>query len=62
MGSFVIIILLVGLLFVIISGIFLMGKGGAANLKYGNRLMTARVMVQALIMFVIFLMFFVGRK
>lgn len=62
MGSFIIIILLIGLLFVMISGIFLMGKGGAANTKYGNRLMTARVTVQALIIFVIFLMFLVGQK
>jgi hypothetical protein len=34
-------------LFVMIGGIFMMAKGGEANAKYGNRLMTLRVTLQA---------------
>ena len=33
---------------VLISGIFMMAKGGEANQKYGNRMMSLRVALQAL--------------
>ena len=42
--------LLVGLMLatlaVLVAGIVLMGRGGEANRKYGNKLMAARVMLQ----------------
>lgn len=44
-------IIVIGLLaataLVMIGGIFMMAKGGEANAKYGNRLMTLRVTLQA---------------
>ncbi|MDB5492294.1 MAG: twin transrane helix small protein [Micavibrio sp.] len=33
---------------VLVAGIFVMGKGGELNAKYGNKLMQARVMLQGL--------------
>lgn len=33
---------------VLLSGIFMMAKGGEANQKFGNRMMTLRVTLQAL--------------
>lgn len=62
MGSVIIIILLLGILFVLIGGIFLMGKGGEANKKYGNKLMSARVALQGLILVVLIVMFLASSK
>ena len=49
MGSFGV-ILLIGLMaavvVVLVTGIALMARGGEANRKYGNKLMTARVALQ----------------
>lgn len=42
------IITMVAVAGVLAAGIFIMGKGGALNEKYGNRLMQARVMLQGL--------------
>ena len=49
MGSFGV-VLLIGLMgavvVVLVTGIALMARGGEANRKYGNKLMTARVALQ----------------
>ncbi len=44
-----------------LSGVFLMGKGGKANSKYSNKLMVARVTLQGLILLIILLMY-LGHK
>ena len=38
---------LVAVVLVLIAGVFAMARGGAFNKKYGNKLMRARVAVQA---------------
>ena len=50
MGSSILFILLLLITVVLLAGIFLMGKGGKANEKYGNKLMFARVGLQAAIL------------
>jgi hypothetical protein len=40
--------LMIATLLVMIGGIFIMAKGGEANQKHGNKLMTLRVTLQAL--------------
>ena len=42
------IITMVAVAGVLVAGIFIMGKGGPLNDKYGNKLMQARVMLQGL--------------
>lgn len=39
--------LMLATLLVMVGGIFMMARGGEANAKYGNRLMTLRVTLQA---------------
>lgn len=57
MGNAFLLLLLVAISVVLLVGIFLMGRGGAANEKYGNKLMMARVVLQALILIVVALIF-----
>ena len=47
MGGYLVLILMLATLGVLIAGIVLMGKGGEANKRYGNKLMMARVSLQA---------------
>jgi hypothetical protein len=50
MGSLsysLIIVISIATLFVLIAGIVFMAKGGKLNAKYSNKLMTMRVMLQA---------------
>ncbi|MFO0390009.1 MAG: HIG1 domain-containing protein [Alphaproteobacteria bacterium] len=47
---------------VLLAGVILMGAGGAANKKYGNKLMMARVSLQGLALLVLALLFFMGNK
>jgi len=44
----IVIIFIAATLFVLISGILLMARGGAVNKKYGNKLMMMRVILQGI--------------
>ena len=55
-------LLLLATAFVLVSGIVLMGVGGKANEKYGNKLMVARVWLQAIVIVLLALMFAAGNK
>jgi hypothetical protein len=46
-------------LVVLVTGILLMAKGGKVNEKYSNRLMIARVVLQAMAVLLLGLMYFV---
>lgn len=48
-------------LLVLLAGIALMMKGGPLNAKYGNRLMVARVGLQALTLLMLGVLFAVGK-
>ena len=50
------IVLMVAVLGVVLLGLFSMTKGGEFNAKYGNKLMVARVVLQALALLVLFLL------
>lgn len=54
--------LMIAVLLVLLAGIVLMMKGGEANRKYGNRLMVARVGLQALAVLFIGLLFLMSGK
>lgn len=56
------VVLIAALLLVLIAGVALMGVGGEANQRYGNRLMVARVWLQAAVLCVLALMFMLGGK
>jgi Hypoxia induced protein conserved region len=51
------VIAMVALLVVLVTGILSMAKGGAFNTKYGNKLMQARVYLQALALIMLVLAF-----
>ena len=44
----VMVVLLFAVVAVLLVGVFAMARGGAFNAKYGNKLMRARVVLQAL--------------
>jgi hypothetical protein len=46
-GIVLLLVLMVATALVLVVGITLMARGGEANRKYGNKLMTARVVLQA---------------
>jgi len=56
----VLITLAFAVVFVLIAGIFLMGIGGNANKKYGNKLMIARVGLQGAILLLLAMIYFFG--
>ncbi|MBY0406066.1 MAG: HIG1 domain-containing protein [Rickettsiales bacterium] len=58
----VLILLLMALAGVLVTGIFLMGKGGEANARWGNKLMMARVWLQGAVLLVLALLFAIGDK
>lgn len=60
-GDYIVFALMLATFGVMIAGIVLMGAGGSANLKYGNKLMTARVSFQSLALLMLALMFFIGK-
>lgn len=62
MAVFLIVALMIGVLAVLLAGVFLMGAGGAANTRFGNKLMMARVALQGLALLVLLLLFFIGGK
>lgn len=61
-GDILIAVLMLATLGVLVAGIVLMSAGGKANAKYGNRLMSARVSLQGLVLLVIILLFMAGGK
>jgi hypothetical protein len=58
LGVVILVLLMLATAGVLVTGIVLMARGGAANQKYGNKLMVARVALQgaALAMVVLLLM------
>lgn len=61
-GSYILIILIAAVFAVLVTGVVLMGSGGKMNLKYGNKLMIARVSLQGTILLVLIAMYFIGAK
>jgi hypothetical protein len=59
--DYLIIALILATFGVLIAGIALMGVGGNANLKYGNKLMVARVSLQGMALVMLALMFMLGK-
>jgi hypothetical protein len=57
-----IMILMLAVVGVLMTGVVLMGLGGKANEKYSNKLMVARVSLQALVLLLLALLFFAGNK
>lgn len=61
-GGSLLMVLLAGVVAVLVAGVVLMGIGGKANEKYGNKLMLARVTLQACVIGVLLLMFALSSK
>lgn len=59
--NFIIIVLLAVVFLVLISGLVVMAIGGETNKKYSNKLMMARVGSQALVVFLLGLLFVFSR-
>jgi hypothetical protein len=55
-------VLMVATAVALVTGIIMMARGGAANQKYGNKMMTLRVILQASVLLVLGAMFLVGGK
>jgi len=60
--SISILIALLSIVAVLVMGIISMVKGGEFNEKYGNRLMQARVALQALAIFLLVLSYFLSQN
>ncbi len=56
-----VVIALLGTLAVLLTGIVAMVRGGEFNRKWGNKLMRARVAMQALAIALLFILFLLGR-
>lgn len=54
--------LMIATVAVLVVGVVLMGSGGKANKKYGNKLMMARVILQGLAIALLFIMFLMFSK
>lgn len=61
-GYYILIVLILSVFVVLMAGVTLMGKGGKANFKYGNKLMIARVSLQGLVLVVLAIMYLFGTK
>lgn len=61
-GDYAVIALMLATFGVLMAGIVLMGVGGSANARYGNRLMVARVSLQGLVLLMLALLFFIGKS
>ncbi len=46
----------------LMAGLFAFLKGGVFSQKYGNRLMQMRVLMQGIAVFLLFLLFWMGKK
>jgi len=60
-GDYIVLALMLATFGVLMAGIVLMGAGGSANVKYGNKLMSARVSLQGLVLLMLALIFFIGK-
>jgi len=60
--DYVVAVLLLAVVGVLIAGIVLMGIGGKANAKYGNKLMIARVSLQGMVLLMLALLFLMGKN
>lgn len=60
-GDFIIAVLMMATVGVLLAGIVLMGVGGKANLKYGNKLMVARVSLQGLVLLMVAMLAMAGK-
>ena len=56
-----VVIALAGTLAVLFAGVFTMARGGEFNRKWGNKLMRARVAMQALAVMLMFALFLLNR-
>ena len=56
-----VVIALVATLVVLLSGVVVMTKGGEFNRKWGNKLMRARIAMQALAIALLFALFLLNR-
>jgi|GEM_PF-1527323 len=61
-ASVLVVLLLLAVTGVLVAGVVLMGVGGKLNEKYSNRLMTLRVTLQALTIFLLAALFMAGGK
>jgi len=61
-GDYAIVALMLATLGVLMAGIVLMGLGGSANARYGNRLMVARVSLQGLVLLLLAFLFLVSKN
>ena len=61
-GDCIIAALLLATFGVLVAGVVLMGVGGRANARYGNKLMVARVSLQGLVLLMLALMFAFNKK
>lgn len=61
LGDYIIIALIFATFGVLLAGIMLMGIGGKANRRYSNKLMVARVSLQALVILMLLLMYSVSK-
>lgn len=61
-GDYIILALMFATFGVLMAGIVLMGAGGNANLRYANKLMSARVSLQGLVVLMLALVFFIGKS
>jgi hypothetical protein len=62
MANYLLIILILAVFMVLLCGIVMMGIGGKANRKYGNKLMIARVILQGIVLLVLVIIYFLGVK
>ncbi|MCH8155359.1 MAG: twin transmembrane helix small protein [Proteobacteria bacterium] len=56
-----VVVALVATLAVLLAGVVTMAKGGAFNRKWGNKLMRARIAMQALAVMLMFALFLLNR-
>lgn len=56
-GNLLLIIAMAAVTIVLITGIFLMARGGEANRKYSNKLMVMRVVLQAVALVILGVLF-----
>lgn len=61
-GDYIIVALLLATFGVLMAGIALMGVGGPANTRYGNKLMIARVSLQGMVLLLLALLFALGKN
>ena len=59
--STLVVVALVGTLIVLLSGVVVMTRGGEFNRKWGNKLMRARIAMQALAIALLFALFLLNR-